>query len=191
MSQAIGTVMLVAWFSLWPREKIVKTTQRKLWCWEAIQGNYGPDWLFIAQVEPESEAELAHIAADVRMADYTFYTRPAEYCAAHQQLCSYQTFIDKASAAYLYNGSGREPRNSWIYNSIRIHRDTLEVECGYGGRGDLYNFHETAFLLMVFSLPHITWRTWRVLVGGGGYDYTLLREGRNQDDLRAYTTGLS
>jgi hypothetical protein len=165
--------------------RIITMADHKLWCWEAAP--HGPDWLFLAQVDPASEEALAQLAADAALPGYSAIEGEPAFCSQHQQMCPEQTFIDIASApVYADTIRGDHPRNIWVYNTIRIHRGSIAVECGYGGRGEEYNDVETSFLLNVLAAPGITLQSWSVLAGGNGYDYTTLHEGEGIDELNAY-----
>lgn len=163
-------------------------TDHKPWCWEVAPS--GPDWIFIAHVSPASAADLAQAAAAVVPQGYTFCPRDAAPCRYHQQVCSYVTFVDTSNLeAYRMNLRGdATQKNIWIYNIIEVHRDVIEIECGYGGRGEEYNRAETAWLLAVLTTPGIVLRDWKVVAGGEGYDYKTIREGSGIDDLRRYIT---
>jgi hypothetical protein len=62
----------------------------------------------------------------------------------------------------------------------------IEIECGYGGRGEAHNRAETSFLLDTFEAPGVALRDWKVLVGGNGYDYKTICEGAGLDSFRSY-----
>lgn len=161
--------------------------ERKVWCWEAAQAGYGPDWRFLAYITPGSEDKLDNIAAHTTLHGYTYYPIEGVYCQYHQQVCRCHSFIDTSNAqAYINNLKSSEQKNLWVYNTIEIHRDIIEIESGYGGRGIQNNNVETSFLLDIFTTPAIVLRHWEILTGGLGYDYRLLKEGSSVDTFRAY-----
>ncbi len=161
----------------------------KVWCWEAAQHGAGPDWLFIAHVISASEPALAALALNTTLHEYVAFNEEVAHCSAHQQPCRQRTFVDESSSSvYAENLQGTHKQNIWVYNIVQIHRDTLEVLCGYGGRGEAYNQIETTFLLNALATPGLTLYDWCVIVGGEGYEYKMLREGTDVASLRAYLT---
>jgi hypothetical protein len=148
----------------------------RLWCWDLAQSRAGPDWLLIAHVAAEHAGALADLASRADLEGFA----PCDDGDGH-------TFIDASNrAAYAGNLAGGAQQNIWVYNLVRVYGDTIEVECGYGGRGESLNRAETAFLLDILAAPTITLRSWRVLAGGNGYDFRALREGDSGESLRAY-----
>lgn len=162
-------------------------TNVKSWCWKPAENGNGPDWLLLAKVDPSSVEALAQRAATTTLEGYTTCADTHEYCPSHQQNCVFHSFIDTANAeTYLGNLAGKEKRNIWVYNLVQIHGDLIMLECGYGGRGNLYNQVETAFLLSLFSTPAISLQSWEVLAGGEGYDYATIQAGIDVDSFIAY-----
>jgi hypothetical protein len=159
----------------------------KPWCWEAAQRGEGPDWQFVARVTPGSASALVHVALQTSLSGYAYFAAEPDYCEQHQTLCTYHSFVDTPNLdVYMKNLQEEKRKNVWIYNLIRIHRDTIEIECGYGGRGQTHNMRETAFLLDIFGGPDITMQFWSVLAGGNGYEYKLLASGVTLQDLVNY-----
>ncbi len=150
----------------------------KLWCWEAI--DHGPDWVFWAQVTPESIKALENFANRSTLQDYSYYIEK-ELCHHHQQTCQNHIFIDTSNF-----DDFRSEKNLLIFNVIRIHKDTIEIVCGYGGRGETYNRIETSLLLDIFNSSQITLHYWKVIVGGNFYEYKTLHEGRDLRSLTGY-----
>jgi hypothetical protein len=161
---------------------------RKPWCWEASRSGQGPNWLFIAQVDAASEAALAQLTATAALPGYSLVESGPAYCEQHQAVCGRQVFIDTANArAYADNlRADKSQKNIWIYNTIEIHRGSIAIECGYGGRGEAYNEAESSFLLDLLASPEITLQSWSVMAGGDGYDYTTLRRGESLEQLKSY-----
>lgn len=159
----------------------------RIWCWEAAQAGHGPDWRFFAQVAPEGEADLAKIAASAELPGYAYCGLNEAYCWHHGQACLMHTFMDSSSAAaYTSNVTGGRQTNLWVYNAVEIHGTIVELECGYGGRGDTHNQAETAFLLDLFARPEIVLQRWAVYAGGDGYDFRTIAEGAGVETLRSY-----
>ena len=157
----------------------------KVWCWQMAQS--GPDWIFTATVAPESAAALDQIATATTLPGYTACTIDAEYCQIHQQVCQYHTCIDTSNVeAYTSAITSEETPNIWVYNRVRIHRGSVEIDCGYGGRGYRYNQIETSFLLRVFSALQISLASWNILAGGQGYATSVLQAGTGLGSLSLY-----
>ena len=150
----------------------------KLWCWEAI--DHGPDWIFWAHVTPESIKALGHFAKLSTLQDYSYCTEK-KFCHHHQQTCQHHIFIDSSNF-----DNFRSQKNLWIFNMVHIHKDIIEIECGYGGRGEPYNRIETSLLLDIFTSQQITLHYWKVIIGGNFYDYKTLREGNDLKSLTDY-----
>lgn len=150
----------------------------KLWCWEAM--NHGPDWVFSAQITPESAEALELFAKQSTLQDYTYCTEK-NFCQYHQQTCQHHIFIDSSNF-----DNFRNQKNLWIFNMVHIHKDIIEIECGYGGRGEPYNRIETSLLLDIFTSLQITLHHWKVVIGGNFYDYKTLREGNGLKSLTDY-----
>ena len=150
----------------------------KLWCWEAI--NHGPDWVFSAHVTPESAEALERFAKQSTLQDYVHCTEE-KFCHHHQQTCQHHIFIDSSNL-----DNFRAQRNLWVFNTVNIHKDIIEIVCGYGGRGETYNRTETSLLFDIFTSPHITLHDWKVVFGGNFYDYKTLREGSDFQSLTDY-----
>ncbi len=152
----------------------------KLWCWEAAQAGAGPDWHFIARVSPESVGALADLAARAAPAGFA-RLNPADGA---------QELIDASNYdAYAGNIAGRAAQNIWVYNLIRVAGDTVEIQAGYGGRGEELSRAETQLLLDILATPGVALARWEALAGGEGYDYRTLREGGDAESLRAYLAG--
>lgn len=157
------------------------------WCWEAAQGNHGPDWRFLAVIAPEGIAELEQVAAQATPPEFSPCGLEETYCPYHQRTCLVHTFIDTHGvAAYRRNQEPGHSANIWIYNSIQIHRDIILIESGYGGRGAAVSDAETRLLVSTLSRPTIALQHWEVLVGGNGYPYQTLHAGTGLDALLAY-----
>lgn len=149
----------------------------RLWCWEAAQAAAGPDWHFIARVSPESTVALAALAG--RAAPDGF-ARVATTDGA-------QEFIDTSNYDdYSGNLTGRQSRNIWVYNLVRFQGDTLEIQAGYGGRGEDLSRAETRLLHAILADAGVILVHWKVLAGGEGYEYRTLRLGGDGESLRAY-----
>ncbi|MFN8381528.1 MAG: hypothetical protein U0V02_06295 [Anaerolineales bacterium] len=150
----------------------------KLWCWEAM--DHGPDWVFSAHVTPESTEALEHFAKQSILQDYV-YCAEEKFCHHHHQTCQNHIFIDSSNF-----DDFRSQRNLWIFNMFHIHKDIIEIVCGYGGRGGIYNRVETSLLLNIFTSPQITLHNWKVIIGGNFYDYKTLSEGKDLKSLTDY-----
>ena len=153
---------------------------QKLWCWEITQ--QGPDWVFWAQVTPESTKALEHFAKQAVLQEY-IYCPEEKFCQHHQQTCQQHIFIDSSNVDNFHS-----QKNMWIFNAVHIHKDIIEIECGYGGRGETYNHIETSLLLDIFASPHITLSGWKVMTGGVFYEYKIVREGNDIKSLTDYLT---
>ncbi|OQX09399.1 MAG: hypothetical protein BWK73_22980 [Thiothrix lacustris] len=150
-------------------------TKVKPWCWQVAANGNGPDWLLLAHVTPDSVAAMAAALANTTLDGY-------RQCADTPY-----TLMDSPNAVtYLGNLAGNEPRNIWVYNLVEIQGDSIKVESGYGGRGDVNNQAETDFLLHLFALPNITLQSWQVLAGGEGYDYVVSAAGTDAGSFMAY-----
>ena len=150
-------------------------TKVKPWCWQVAANGNGPDWLLLAHVTPDSVAAMAAPLANTTLDGY-------RQCADTPY-----TLMDSPNAVtYLGNLAGNEPRNIWVYNLVEIQGDSIKVESGYGGRGDVNNQAETDFLLHLFALPNITLQSWQVLAGGEGYDYVVSAAGTDAGSFMAY-----
>ncbi|NTV99820.1 MAG: hypothetical protein HGA19_00775 [Oscillochloris sp.] len=158
-----------------------------LWCWEAAQLKSGPDWFFIAQVIPACASALTALVVQSTPAGFSPCFTANEYCTYHEQVCSYDTFIDTSNLeTYTNNLTDQAAQNIWVYNLIRTHRDMLEFISGYGGRGEITSCAETALLHALLDAPQITLHRWEVYAGGDGYAYRTLRNGTDTASLRAY-----
>jgi hypothetical protein len=148
------------------------------WCWEAAQAAAGPDWHFIARVSPQSTAALAALAARAAPAGFV---RLASAGGAQELIDAgnYDTYAGNLAGA---------ARNIWVYNLIRITDDTVEIQAGYGGRGDDLSRAETQLLHEILATPEVALTHWKVIAGGEGYEYRTLREGRDGESLRRYLT---
>ncbi|NTU81587.1 MAG: hypothetical protein HGA45_19770 [Chloroflexales bacterium] len=148
------------------------------WCWEAAQTAAGPDWHFIAQVSPESTTALATLAALATPAGFTRLA-PADGAQELIDAGNYDTYVGNLAGA---------ARNIWVYNLIRITGDTIEIQAGYGGRGEELSRAETQLLREILATPGMALTRWKVIAGGEGYDYRTLREGEDGESLRRYLT---
>lgn len=161
--------------------------EHKVWCWEVATGRHGPDWHLYVVVTPECEDELERITAAASLNGFTPCGAEQVPCTRHGQACRTRAFVDMTSApAYQRNIRGGEQSNLWVYNAVLVHRDTVEVACGYGGRGLAHNKAETAFLLTLCGAPGITVLDWSILAGGEGYDYRTLAAGVGAESFEAY-----
>lgn len=151
---------------------------QKLWCWEITQ--QGPDWSFWAQVTPRSTEALMQFVKRSTLQGYV-YCPEEKFCQHHQQVCQHHLFIDSSNF-----DDFRSQKNLWIFNSVDVHKDIVEITCGYGGRGETYNRIETSLLLDIFASPRITLSSWKIMTGGNFYDYKIAREGKNVKSLKDY-----
>jgi hypothetical protein len=150
----------------------------KPWCWEAAQAGAGPDWHFIARVSPQSTAALAALAARAAPAGFARLA-PAGGAQELIDAGNYDTYAGNLAGA---------ARNIWVYNLIRITGDTLEIQAGYGGRGEDLSRAETQLLHEILATPGVALTRWKVIAGGEGYAYRTLHEGGDGESLQRYLT---
>lgn len=148
------------------------------WCWEATQAAAGPDWHFIARVSPQSTTALATLAALATPAGFTRLA-PADGAQELIDASNYDTYTGNLAGA---------ARNIWVYNLIHITGDTIEIQAGYGGRGEDLSRAETQLLHEILSTPGVALTRWKVIAGGEGYEYRTLHEGGDGESLRRYLT---
>lgn len=72
---------------------------------------------------------------------------------------------------------------------IRITGDVIEIQAGYGGRGEDLSRAETQLLCEILSTPGVAITHWKVIAGGAGYAYHTLREGWDGEGLRRHLAG--
>lgn len=158
----------------------------KLWCWELAAQAAGPDWLCRLIWAHSSSSELLKIIGQQQLPGFMLLNYQGA-CTLHQGICEYHTFIDGDNhSAFAQNVAGGEARNLWLYNTISLHQNVLEIEHGYGGREDNYARTETSFLLGLLAQPKLGLQHWGIYAGGQGYPWLALREGSNADELERY-----
>jgi hypothetical protein len=160
------------------------------WFHELSAGGKGPDWLFNATFAAGSRRALAAAVRAHAPAGFTAYHASQRPCPIHGVLCDYILYVDTPHYQTCIDQlEGRNTANIYVYHTIQICQNDVQLVRGYGGDPAQHGRAETQMIRAIAQAPDLVMAAWSIVYGGVTYPYETLAGGATSAALLAYLDG--
>ncbi len=159
----------------------------RLWFHALEMAGHGPDWWLTAHFDPAQAAVLAETARALTPAGFVVQPVRRAPCPVHGHVCDYDLYVDEANAATLFaQVAGRHMGNVYVFHTLQVCRNVVQVVRGYGGYPGQYGPAETDWLWQLAHTSALTLHGWQVAYGGMTYPEVTAASGYGLADWQTY-----
>lgn len=163
-------------------------TSQPVWFRELESAGKGPDWIFSASFAPENGQQLGELFRALLPHGFTSYRAQQRQCSIHSRSCDYDLYIDDHQAETITALlEDRLQQNVYIFHTIQLCGNELQLVRGYGGYPGQHGDEETRCIHTLAQVPTLT--DWSISYGGDAYPFETWRQGMGSTELLKFLGG--